>query len=196
MSGRFNISEVVTMDDWEALYTCVISRRMGRGMGTALRAASAVERPSNTFFSGFSIAVGIIAICGVFVFIEDKTAYPTVAVVALLGVILIISGRRSFRQRNVSSTSFILSQSGAKDTAMAFSFEDDVFFVLADGVSQSFRYHALTDVWEDQSRFCLYGSGSGKIYYVLRKDSFTQGDPEQFRDFIAQKTGKEVEFVK
>ena len=62
-------------------------------------------------------------------------------------------------------------------------------------VSQSrLDYSVVNGILEDASRYYLLLC-NGKAMFI-RKDRFTHGDPEQFRDFIQQKTGKPVEYVK
>ncbi len=60
--------------------------------------------------------------------------------------------------------------------------------------ASSYRYHALTAVWEDEKRCYLFLQG--KMPYILQKAAFTQGTPEKFRTFIAEKTGKPVQYIK
>ena len=69
------------------------------------------------------------------------------------------------------------------------------FLTSTDPLSQSrYEYAVIKDIWEDNSRFYLHMYHG--LIIILRKNAFTQGDPEQFREFIAQKTGKAVEYVK
>jgi len=49
-------------------------------------------------------------------------------------------------------------------------------------------------VWEDEKRCYLFLQG--KMPYILQKAAFTQGTPEKIRTFIAEKTGKPVQYIK
>lgn len=75
---------------------------------------------------------------------------------------------------------------------LQFNFEDQRFTCIMPQTVTNSEYSMITDVCEDQTRFYLYGE---TIAHILRKDAFTQGSPQQFREFIAEKTGKPVELV-
>lgn len=76
-------------------------------------------------------------------------------------------------------------------TASFFSerFQADEAYIL-----HQVAYPAVQAVLETDAAYYLFVGQEHML--MLRKREFVQGDPEQFRDFIAQKTGKEVEFVK
>ena len=193
MNSRFKISETLTTEDWEAFNVCLLSRKTGRVFGTATRMVSAIERPNKTFLGILLIAVGVFCLYSTTLFIGVENAMVGAGPALFLGCSCLFFGIRTFRRRKDSSFAAALPKYRLIGVPTDFTFEDDAFFILADSGSSSYRYHVISDVWEDKTIFCLFGAG---IQYILRKDAFTQGDPEQFREFIAQKTGKEVEFVK
>ena len=193
MDSRFKISETLTAEDWEAFNLCLLSRKAGRGFGAVTRMASAIESPNRSFLGILMIAIGVFCLYSTTLFIGVENAMVGAGPALFLGCSCLFFGIRTFRQRKTSSFAAALPKYRLIGIPTDFTFEDDAFFIRADNDSSSYRYHVISDVWEDKTIFCLFGTG---IQYILRKDAFTQGDPEQFREFIAQKTGKEVEFVK
>lgn len=81
-----------------------------------------------------------------------------------------------------------------KDAERRFIFQDEQLCSSGTQCEACYDYDAVTYIRENAERFFLYTSDNQ--FYIFRKDSFTQGDPEQFREFIQQKTGKAVEYVK
>lgn len=76
------------------------------------------------------------------------------------------------------------------DTPMRFSFDEDGFDVFELSGNSSYRYFILTDVWEDENRFYLLEEG--KLKFILQKQAFVEGTPDDFSVWIAGKTGKEI----
>lgn len=117
---------------------------------------------------------------------------PISPLILFMGGSFLFFGIRCLRRRNFSPLSAIPDAPGAFDAPMQLSFEQDAFFAFVDGRSSSFRYHSLSEVWEDEARFYLLIAGN--LQYILRKDSFTRGDPGGFSAFISRQTGKPVNY--
>lgn len=81
-----------------------------------------------------------------------------------------------------------------KGVEFSYQFAPDSFTEQSQFGTSQLKYSIILQVVEDPSHYFLFVSGNAA--HMLRKDAFTQGDPEQFREFIQQKTGKAVEFVK
>lgn len=81
-----------------------------------------------------------------------------------------------------------------KGTELNFCFSETNFTVLTPTSSSEMLYSGFARLYEDASCYVLMlPTNAG---YVLRKSAFIEGDPEQFRDFIQQKTGKAVTYIK
>lgn len=77
-----------------------------------------------------------------------------------------------------------------KGTELEFCFSEDGFTVTVPTCSSDFSYAGIEKIYEDTGHFVLMlPSGAG---YVLRKSSFTQGDPAEFGPWLAQKTEKQL----
>lgn len=81
-----------------------------------------------------------------------------------------------------------------KGTELNFCFSETGFTVLLPTSSSEILYSGLARLYEDASCYVLMLPTNAD--YVLRKSAFIEGDPEQFRDFIQQKTGKPVTVIK
>ena len=81
-----------------------------------------------------------------------------------------------------------------KGNELDYRFSEDGFTVTLPTSRTEMAYTSIAGVFEDTGHYVLLLPA--KTGYILRKDAFIQGSPEQFRDFIAQKTGRAVEFVK
>ena len=108
----------------------------------------------------------------------------------LIGAALLVWGINTARRKNARenlSNRRLERMLSAKvpDIPMRFTFEEDCFFVTESGRDSSYRYHVLTDVWEDEERYYLFLQG--KMQYILQKDAFFQGTPDSFRPFIREK---------
>lgn len=60
--------------------------------------------------------------------------------------------------------------------------------------SSSVSYQAIGDVYENGRIFALYNTKN--TAFIIPKSSFIEGTPAQFRQFIAEKTGKKVRRVR
>lgn len=81
-----------------------------------------------------------------------------------------------------------------KGVEFSYQFTPDGFTEQSQFGTSQYNYTIILQVVENPTHYFLFVTGNAA--HMLHKDAFTQGDPEQFREFIAQKTGKEVEFVK
>ena len=182
----FKVEETCTWEDWDAwrkTYTL-----HGKVTGKVVRAAAGFLKGWGIFMMALG---GLLLLMGV---LGGLLNFFT-----LLGAGLLLIGWTSFRRkgareglsdRRVEETF----RSNIADKPMRFAFEDDGFSVWEPAGSGSYRYHALTAVWEDEARYYLFLQE--KMRYILRKGAFTQGTPDGFRALISQKTGKSVEYIK
>lgn len=80
-----------------------------------------------------------------------------------------------------------------KGIVVSFRFMDTEFWNHTSASDERCDYAVIEDVLEDKGYYFLFiGNGAA---YILRKDSFTSGDPAEFRDFIAEKLGKAVKQI-
>ena len=93
-------------------------------------------------------------------------------------------GRASYRNVNKK-------QQGQQ---LTYYFGDSSLSAYSELVSSNVSYEAISDVYENNNIFVLYNSKS--TGFVLPKDCFTEGTPESFRSFIAEKVGKPVKKVR
>ena len=81
-----------------------------------------------------------------------------------------------------------------KGQTVSYRFCEDCFMAYTPVSDQRFYYPVIEAVIETADCFYLFVNTA--TAHMLRKDRFTEGDPEDFRDFIARVTGKEVRFIK
>ena len=81
-----------------------------------------------------------------------------------------------------------------KGSELDYRFSEDGFTVTLPTSRTEMAYSSIAGVFEDAGHYVLLLPA--KNGFILRKDAFTQGTPEQFRDFIAQKTGRPVKYVR
>ena len=182
----FRVEETCTWEDWDAWSNAYMLH--GKLLGSASKALAGFERlwgALMAIFGGLLLLGGLIG--GVF------------NLITVLGAAILLIGIRAFRKyRNVREAFSNVRrgrglEKSISDKPMRFIFEEDGFSVWEPSGASSYRYHALTAVWEDKDRHYLFLQG--KMQYVLRKAAFTQGTPDDFRAFISQKTGKPVEYI-
>lgn len=66
----------------------------------------------------------------------------------------------------------------------------------AEGVESAYPYSKIQAVFETQEYFLMQIDKLHCIIIILDKNGFTQGTSQEFRRFIAEKTGLELRFVK
>ncbi len=183
----FKVEETCTWEDWDAWTNAYMLH--GKLLGPAAKALVGFGRLWGVFmaiFGGLLLLGGLIG--GAF------------NLITVLGAAILLIGVRAFRKyRDVRETFSDLrrgrdSEKSISDKPMWFTFEEDRFFAWEPSGASSYRYHALTAIWEDEERCYLFLRG--KMQYILQKDAFIQGAPEDFRIFIAEKTGKPVQYIK
>lgn len=119
----------------------------------------------------------------------------------VFGVIFLIAGlflmqkarkAPSLRSRHVD---MLLKRDTGKvpDTPMRFFFGEDQFEAFEANGNSSYRYFTLTDIWEDENRFYLFMEEGMK--YILQKQGFVEGEPDDFSVWIAGKIGKDIKKV-
>ena len=74
------------------------------------------------------------------------------------------------------------------------SFYEELIQVDDPRIRSQLNYASILAVMEAEAAYYLFVGQEHTL--MLRKSEFTQGDPERFREFIAQKTVKPVEYVK
>ncbi len=76
---------------------------------------------------------------------------------------------------------------------MVYRFDDGYFYALSRLQTSTIRYEAIMEVVESEKIFAMYvGQGAALL---MPKDGFTLGSADQFREFIAARTGKPVRFI-
>ena len=181
----FKVEETCTWEDWDAwrkTYTLY-----GNVLGGTVRATFAFQKAWGVFMMAFG---GLILLLGLL--------SGLINLITLIGAVTLFVGFQTFRRKDARAgldnrkmeQTF---QASVPDKPMRFTFDDDGFSVWEPSGAGSYRYHALTAVWEDKERCYLFLQG--KMQYILQKTAFTQGTPEDFRTFISQKTGKPVEYI-
>ena len=182
----FKVEETCTWEDWDAWTNAYMLH--GKLLGPTSKALAGFGRlwgALMAIFGGLLLLGGLIG--GVF------------NLITVLGAAILLIGVRAFRKyRHVrDALSDTRRGSGLEeaipDKPMRFTFDDDGFSAWEPSGAGSYRYRALTSVWEDGERCYLFLQG--KMQYILQKNAFTQGTSEDFRAFISQKTGKPVEYI-
>lgn len=56
-----------------------------------------------------------------------------------------------------------------------------------------YDYSAVRQVWEDEGHF--YFTLDERVWHILNKSQFTEGDPARFAAFLAERTGRPVGWV-
>ena len=181
----FKVEETYTWEDWDAWRkTCTLH---GKVLGGAVQATVGFQKAWGVFMMAFGGLLVLLGLLG-----------GLINLITLIGVVTLFVGVQTFRRkdaragltnRKVEQTF----QASVPDKPMRFTFEEDGFSAWEPSGTSSYRYHALTAVWEDGERCYLFLQG--KMRYILQKAAFTQGTPEDFRAFISQKTGKPVEYI-
>ena len=181
----FKVEETCTWEDWDAWRKAHTLH--GKVLGGAVRATFGFQKAWSVFmmvFGGLLILLGLLG--------------GLINLITLLGAATLFIGVRTFHKKEVRAG---LSnrkmeqdfQASVPDKPIRFAFDEDGFSVWESSGAGSYRYHALTAVWEDEERCYLFLQG--KMQYILQKPAFTQGTPDDFRIFISQKTGKPVEYI-
>lgn len=73
-------------------------------------------------------------------------------------------------------------------------FDEAAMHVQSELESSAVSYTAIENVLESEHIFALYINKASA--HIFSKENFTKGTPEAFRDFISEKTGQQVRFVK
>lgn len=182
---EFQIEETLTWEDWDAWSKAHLLH--GRALGRAARGAALFRRGVGALWMGLG---GLLLLMGLLAGVWN--------LFTALGAVFLAAGVRWFRERDVrramsSRRAERALRANIPETPLRFTFDDGGFLVWESGRSDSFRYHALTDVWEDGDRYYLFLQG--KMRYILRKDGFLRGTPAAFRQFLQARTGRPVETV-
>lgn len=79
-----------------------------------------------------------------------------------------------------------------KETRIVYTLTPEQFYERLPASGHRLEYTLITAVLEDRERFFLV---MGTQAHILKKSDFVKGDPENFRRFICEVTGKTVKFV-
>ena len=137
---------------------------------------------------------GIICIAlGIFLFVPGLMKPSELAVPLIVGAFAIIFGISAVIPRKTNEEKFYKkAKKLAKAINSSHEKEDTVVFG-EDGIFENgaalMKYEELEDVVENRSIFLVC---DGKKIMVLRKTDMVAGNPEDFRIFIEEKTGKEI----
>lgn len=74
--------------------------------------------------------------------------------------------------------------------ASVFSFDEDGFSEETRAVTTRRAYAEICDICQCKDYFLLFLDEAN--FYIIKKNSFMIGDPEQFKPFIEEKTGRQV----
>lgn len=80
-----------------------------------------------------------------------------------------------------------------KGMTLTYRFGEEDFSAHTSVSDERCDFVVIEEVVEDKLHYFLFINKSAA--YLLRKDSFTEGDPEQFRGFIAEKIGKPIKQI-
>ena len=126
----------------------------------------------------------LLAVMGAFIFYFDE--FIILLVMAVMIALLLEEDHL-----NAWTASFLLVP-GSKDSKTRF--EDGEYVCTNDAAVTQYPYENIGTVCEMKGYFVFFlGKRHGQIY---PKSGFLEGTPEDFRAFIAEKTGKEIRFVK
>ena len=182
---EFKVEAVITWEDYAEFISSFGTQH--RFFGPAMKGASWFYEGWRLLFGGF------LTLFGAPLFFVRLFRFGSVSILGgamLLGGLFLLSRRfKSSRERYFE---MMLSRrpKEVEDKPMRFLFDEEGFEVWESGEGSSYRYHSLTDVWEDQGRFYLFMRG--KMEYILPKAGFVLGEPSVFEFWIAKKLGKDV----
>ena len=114
----------------------------------------------------------------------------------IVGVLLLVSGFRTARPGTQSGSRWVKQMWKAYQASGQFyncCFTGDGCWVHDSKSDHRYDYDALEALWEDPERF--YMVIPGNRFYILRKNAFVQGTPEEFSAFWKDRTGKPVRQV-
>lgn len=178
----FRVEETLTWRDWDAWQkTHILQNSLVHG---AVQSAVKIRR-------GYGLFLLAIGLCVLVIGVRDGGWY------LLLGVGILAVGGVFFRPgtlRQELSSQLVEQELAARfpDRQLSMAFSEPGFSEVSGEVWED--YEVVTGVVEDRERFYLLLRG--EMRYILRKDAFTQGVPEDFRQWIGERTGRPVEFVK
>ena len=81
-------------------------------------------------------------------------------------------------------------QQAAENSKGYYRFSETGFATYIGDAAYACNYAAVEAVLEDEGHFFLFMPQNAG--HILCKSAFTQGDPERFRTFLAERTGMEV----
>lgn len=185
---KFNVEETVTVQDYVEFNACYILQANNIA-GKTFRGASALLTGLQRLGGGALIILGAIVLIGGLI----AGLFNAFGVICLMcGTYLIRKSMEPPRNRAVKP--YLDRLTGEEqNTYMRFFFDEDGFDVFELSGNSSYRYFILTDVWEDENRFYLLEEG--KLKFILQKQAFVEGTPDDFSVWIAGKIGKDIKKI-
>ena len=182
---EFRVEEVFEKEDFRELNHVVFRRRRGakpvrRVLGLVLRAA----------------AYGVMVFYLLTVLLMFCTGYGDTGLdmlrtgIPLLVLVILLLLLRN--ERLLAAISW--KNYKEKGQTTSYRFCEDCFMVYTSHSDQRSYYPVVEAAAETRRAYYLFINANSA--HILRKASFTEGDPEAFRDFIARVTGKPVAFIK
>ncbi len=162
-------------------------------------------RVLNKVMKGLSLVLGIlftvfslIVIVGMLFFIPAfESEYRSYLIFSALfgATIWLLIGLRLLRKSNVPlARGLAWKNYQQKGEELRFRFDPYHFVQERSNARSEIEYRAILRVCEDIERFYLFDSP--RTAFIVPKRDFQQGEPDEFRDFIARTTGKSVEYIK
>lgn len=116
---------------------------------------------------------------------------PFAVFTLLMGLFAVVYGL--FYGRILGTSSYKISGRTFVGQPVTCRFDDAYFYTLTRLQTSTICYEGIVEAVESDRLFVLYtGKGTG---HILPKSGFTLGTPEQFREFIAARTGRPVRTI-
>ena len=182
---EFRVEEVYEKEDFRELNHVVLRRR--RGEKTVRRVLGLVLRAAAYGVAVFYLLTVLLMLCTGYGDTGLDMLLTGAPLLALAPLLLVLRSERvlaALSWRNYKE----------KGRPCSYRFCEDCFMVYTHVSDQRFYYPVIEAVLETGRAYYLFISAN--TAYILRKDSFTQGNPEDFRDFLARAAKKDVQFVK
>lgn len=105
----------------------------------------------------------------------------------VLGILMVLGWRGKWLNARIAWNGY-----REKETRIVYTLTPEQFYERLPASGHRLEYTLITAVLEDRERFFLV---MGTQAHILKKSDFVEGDPENFRRFICEVTGKTVKFV-
>lgn len=142
-------------------------------------------------FAVFFSVVGVV-LCGYSLLNNLKQLLSWILGICCFAVAFIIGGRPN---RNSKMVKWIWKNSDKRGFIQQYCFDEEKMSFINGDDWEEYSYDSIVTVLEDKKNYFLCVEEK-QIQCVLVKKDFKQGEPEEFRKFIAEKTGKPVVYFK